>query len=734
MENSWIHSTFLVFGVLFFLLYVSVSNAQLAPAESRILFQVQQLLEFPPVLQTWNNWTSFCYLPQTPFLVIVCSNNHIIELTIVGNKSSPSQIPKLSPGTFTVSQQTLSAKFSIDSFFTVLTKLSNLQKLSLVSLGLWGPLPDKVNRFQSLSVLNFSSNFIYGSIPPSIANFQNLRSLVFSNNLLNGSVPALKGLEVLEELDLSNNHLGPKFPSLGNSLIRVALGNNSLRSEIPRNFKTFDRLQILSIPSCKLIGPIPSFLFSLPSILYINLAKNQFSGALSTNVSCNGDLTFVDISNNLLIGNLPSCLGSNTKDKTVISTSNCLSNTTTKYQLPYTFCHKEALAVQLPTRNRENSTLKLGILLGIIGGIIAILGAFGFLILAIFRMVQQNRANDYKCESFVIEKTSVRGSPIRNGSKLMDHVPLSMQLTSLGLPPYHVFTLEEMEDATNNFDPSNLVGGGLQGQVYKGRLRDGSVVLVKCLKLKQKHSPQALQQHMQAISKLRHRHLVSVLGHCIVTYQDHPNTASTVFIVLENIYNGSLRDLLSDWRKREVLKWPQRMTITMGIARGIQYLHTGGVQGNDLKTETILLDESLTAKISNYNLALLCKRAAEGPENPEKDDIYRLGVILIEVITGRPINSQSELDDLKLEVERRLAESPSELRGLIDPSIRGTFAYESLKTVVQITMNCLCKDSSKRPSVEDVIWHMQYSVQVQEGWTGSGNLSGNLSRNLENSQ
>lgn len=77
--------------------------------------------------------------------------------------------------------------------------------------------------------------------------------------------------------------------------------------------------------------------------------------------------------------------------------------------------------------------------------------------------------------------------------------------------------------------------------------------------------------------------------------------------------------------------------------------------------------------------------------------------------------------------ERRLSATPTELRGLIDPSIRGTFAYESLKTVVQITMNCLCKDSSKRPTVEDVLWHMQYSVQVQEGWTGSGNLSGNIS-------
>lgn len=64
--------------------------------------------------------------------------------------------------------------------------------------------------------------------------------------------------------------------------------------------------------------------------------------------------------------------------------------------------------------------------------------------------------------------------------------------------------------------------------------------------------------------------------------------------------------------------------------------------------------------------------------------------------------------------------------------MRGTFAYESLKTVVQITINCLSKDQMGRPTVEDVLWHMQYSAQVQEGWTNSGSLSGNLSGNLSN--
>lgn len=84
-------------------------------------------------------------------------------------------------------------------------------------------------------------------------------------------------------------------------------------------------------------------------------------------------------------------------------------------------------------------------------------------------------------------------------------------------------------------------------QLYKGWLSDGSAVVVKCLKLKQKHLSQSMLQTLEtALSKLRHRHLVSVLGHCVVTYQDHPSAStSTVFIVHEHISNGSLGDYLT---------------------------------------------------------------------------------------------------------------------------------------------------------------------------------------------
>ncbi|KAI8002392.1 putative LRR receptor-like serine/threonine-protein kinase [Camellia lanceoleosa] len=124
-------------SVLCFLLFLVIlppSIAQLSPSETRILFQIQQILEYPEALQGWKNWTSFYYLPQSPYLVIVCSENHITEFSLVGNRTSPSQShipPKPTSGNLFVSQETLSDKFSIGSFFRVLTKLSNLKKEAL---------------------------------------------------------------------------------------------------------------------------------------------------------------------------------------------------------------------------------------------------------------------------------------------------------------------------------------------------------------------------------------------------------------------------------------------------------------------------------------------------------------------------------------------------------------------------------------------------------------------------
>lgn len=374
MGRFWVSFCFFISAIM-----LPVSMGQMS-TEGRILLQVQRILEYPEALRGWNKWTSFCYLPPSPYLKIVCTENRVTELTIIGNKSSSSQ-------------QALSEKFSMDAFFTVLTKLSHVKVLSLVSLGMWGQLPPKINRFQALEVLNISSNFIHGELPRTISTLVNLKSLVLADNLLNGSVPDLRSLLLLEELNLGDNHFGPQFPTLPKSLVIMVLNNNSLRSAIPSSLMKFDRLQQFDVSSNKILGPIPSSMFHLPSIQYLNLAKNQFTGAFQTNTTCTGNLRFVDISHNHLIGNLPSCIRSSSSNLTVISSWNCLSGGNLGYQFPNSACRKEALAVDPPRRNQlQESSSKLGLIIGVVAGMVGVVVVLGLLALAIFRKSRQTKS------------------------------------------------------------------------------------------------------------------------------------------------------------------------------------------------------------------------------------------------------------------------------------------------------------------------------------------------------
>ncbi|CAN0924158.1 Probable LRR receptor-like serine/threonine-protein kinase At1g14390 [Linum grandiflorum] len=707
----------LFFLLLLLLPFQSTTSQQLPRSETRILLHIQKLLEYPAPLSSWTNWTNnFCYLPSSPSLRITCINSHVTELTIVGNQTSPSQLPNpIPPG----KQYALSGGFSIDSLFTDLTKLPNLQSLSLVKLGIWGQLPsEKVNRFQSIRVLNLSSNFISGPIGP--VGPIGLKSLVLADNLMTGTVPDLTGL--------------------ASSLQEVNLSRNLLRSQIPSGFKRMNSLQILDLSGNKLIGPIPFAIFDLPLIRFIDLNKNQLSGTVASKVSCSSQLQLLDISNNLLVGsNLPACSDSS-KNRRVIASWNCLSGggkAKQQQQHPYSFCRKEALAVKPPNKgksgNEKASRVGLGVIIGIVGGALGLTVVLGIAICLIVR--RSNYADlpsdDRRFEPSLADKMSIRSSVHTFESR---RVPKTMRSAAIGLPSYHNFTLEEIEDATNGFDPLNFIGEEVQGQLYKGCLVDGLGVLVKCVKLKHKSLSQNVMQHIEVLSKLRHLNLVSVLGHCIVTFQDHPTTVATLFVVFEHVTNGSLLEYLTDRRKKEVLKWPQRMAITMGVARGIHFLHTGvapGIFGNDLKIENVLLDESLTAKLSNYTLPLPSKVGMESPlrgqdiqgsENPEKEDVYQLGTIVLQLITGKHVRTSGEVEELKIQMEKGLSEGESKLRAMADPYTKGTYAYDSVRTAVEITVNCLSKDPSSRPSIEDVLWKLQYSSQVQEGWTSSGNL------------
>ncbi|XP_068635502.1 probable inactive leucine-rich repeat receptor-like protein kinase At3g03770 [Aristolochia californica] len=756
-----------------FLMMISYSY-ELQSSQVQTLLRIQRLLNSPPVLSSWNDSTDFCNIEPAPSLTVVCYEGTITQLHIFGQNGSPA----------------LPRNFSIGSFFTTLVKLPSLKVISLVSLGLWGPLPAKITRFSSLEILNMSSNFLYGPIPPQIWSLRSLQTLILDSNMFRGQIPdwvsalpvlavlslknnslsgsipnSLRTLENLRVLDLSNNRLagevpdfgsltnlqvlkladnflGSLFPTLGKKLVTLELRNNRFSSGVPSEIASCYQLQRLDISLNRFVGPFPPSLLSLPSIHYLNISGNRLSGLLFENMSCNGELEYVDLSANLLSGNLPICLVSDSKSRVVQYSRNCLE-TAVQNQHPHWFCQNQALAVGIANHDKKErqTNNKVIVLLSTLGGITGLIVLSSLLILLVRRRMNMRRVIKRPPRTLVADNHST-GIP----SKLLSdarYISQSMKLGALGLPAYRTFSLEELEEATNNFDTSSFMGEGSHGQMYRGMLSDGSVIALRCLKLKQKHTTQNFVHHIELISKLRHQHLVSALGHCFECYLDD-SSVSRIFIAFEYVPNGTLRSNISGGVSGQILSWAQRISAAIGIAKGIQFLHAGivpGIYANDLKITNVLLDQNLVAKISSYNLPVLTEnmknedgtgvssnvskdKCAPGRvKQDDKTDMYDFGVILLELITGTLITSQDDVDALKGQLRRSIAADESAQRSPVDPAVLANCSDESLKTVMQICIRCLSKEPTKRPSIEDVLWNMQFAAQVQETWKGDSQSS-----------
>ncbi|CAN1132333.1 Probable inactive leucine-rich repeat receptor-like protein kinase At3g03770 [Linum perenne] len=747
------------------IIFLSINRSeQLQSSKGQTLLRIQNLLNNPSVLSSWNSTTDFCNMNPSLYSTVVCYNDSITQLHVIGNNGR-SLLPK---------------NFSIESLFTTLVSLPSLKVLTLSSLGLWGALPRKIARLSSLEILNVSSNYLYdsipgelsslsrlqslvlddnmfsgdlpgwigtsfpslvvlsmrknmfnGTLPDSIGELENLRVLQLSHNYFHGEVPGLARLTNLQVLDLEDNEFGTEFPDLGNKLVTLVLSKNKFRDGLPHEISSFRQLQKLDVSSNNFVGPFPPLLLALPSISHLNIAANKLTGMLFENQSCSDELEFVDLSSNFLTGHLPNCLLllQQQKKTVLLSNGNCLD--ARDGQNPVSYCRNEALAVgvipQMKSSSKGRSNAAAVIALGVIGGVI---GGIALVALA-FLLVKK-----VKCGNLGLERRSTRtiledastGYP----SKLLQdarYISQTMKLGTVGLPAYRAFSLEEIEAATNNFESSAFIGESSQGQMYKGKLKDGSSVAIRCVKMKRSHGTQTFTHQIERISKLRHRHLVSALGHCFECYLDD-SSVSRVFLVFEHVQNGrNLRNWVSERHAREKLNWMQRLTAAIGVAKGIQFLHTGivpGVSGNNLKITDVVLDQNLISKIRSYNLPLLAditgqikpdahRNSSAGSTQETKADVLDFGIILLEIIVGRPLESRIEVDAVKDQLQAVVAVDGTARRGMVDRDVRRGCSNQSLKTTMEICLRCLSKNPGDRPSFEDVLWNLQFAAQAQSG-------------------
>lgn len=739
--------------ILFFIFFPC--TYQLQTSQTGVLQQLRKHLEYPSPLDSWENFNGdFCTLSPTSHMSISCQDNLVTELKIMGDKKGDREFLG-----FAIPNQTLSERFSIDSFVTTLARLPSLRVLSLVSLGIWGPLSDKIHRLSSLEVLDLSSNFMFGSVPPKISTMVKLNSLTLdgnyfndtaldwldslsnltilslknnrfhgkfpdsvtrivtlaefamSGNELSGRLPDLSSFASLRVLDLRENHLDSELPLMPKGLVTVLLSKNSFSGDIPVHFGDLVQLQHLDMSFNSLTGIPPSALFSLPNISYLNLASNMLSGPLPDHLSCGVKLGYVDISNNRLFGGLPPCLASDLDKRVAKLDGNCLSMDS-EHQHHESYC-REGRKGGKSSRGTVIAVLVAAISAGVV---LIVLLTIGVLFLC----------RRYRSRKTLQQPRQQDNPPSVDCSELITSARFISQTTKLGTqgtPVCRLFSYEELREATDNFDKSKFMGEGSTGKLYKGKLENGTCVAIRSLAFTKKYSMQNLRVRLEFLSKLHHPNLVSLLGYCTESGGQDDSSANKVFLVYEYVPNGNFRAYLSENCPEKALKWSDRLAILIGVAKAVHFLHTGVIPGcfdNRLKTKNILLDEHGIAKLSDYGISVIKEESdkleakGEGQKSSHRknleDDVYNFGFILLESLVGPIVTGKGETFLLN---EMTSFGSQDGRKKIVDPIVLTTCSQESLSIVVSITRKCITPEQSCRPSFEDVLWNLQYAAQVQ---------------------
>ncbi|AQK64360.1 receptor kinase-like protein Xa21 [Zea mays] len=639
-------------------------------------------------------------------------------------------------------------------------RMENLVELHLDNNSLSGPVPSSVGNLTKLMKLSASGNSLGGSIPRNLGKLTDLTSLDLSSNHLNGSIPEetfqLQSLSLL--LDLSHNSLsGPLPPNVGRlaNLNTLRLSGNQLSGQLPAGIRDCVVLEELLLDSNSFQGSIPEALGDIKGLRVLNLTMNGFSGAIPDALGSIRSMQQLYVARNSLSGPIPADLQNLTSLSDLDLSFNDLQGEVPDRgffrNLPRSsVAGNENLCGGMPrlrlhpcptSASGKNSRSKRWPPLKHVEMALATVGAVVFLasLLAAATQLVVCRSRKQRRQQ---TKRQPLGAPAATGER------------------YERVSYKELSEGTKGFSDANLLGRGSYGTVYRcvlSRLTDdggrtvaasAAAVAVKVFDLERSGSTRSFVAECEALRSARHRCLVRTITCCSSVDRQGQEFKALVF---ELMPNGNLSRWLhpspNEADPESTLSLIQRLDIAVDVVDALDYLHNHcrpPIVHCDLKPSNVLLAQDMSARVGDFGLSRIlsdsdsaCRAKAADPNSssvigirgsvgyvpPEYGegsgvstlgDVYSLGILLLEMFTGRSPTDDAFGDSLDL---RGFSEAgfPGRILEIADPNLWAHLpdtvtrnrVRECLLAVIRLALSCSKRQPKDRTPVRDAATEMR---------------------------